>query len=139
MPSFLSTIPIKIWIELRIRTITGKQLQITILFEQILIVHVTIPCKLKVMQQYQFTGTWVTRDGFIRKEHFPDGQFDETDNTGRTITGQYTLKGRKISYQSKKEDRIEAEFINGIIYESGRIFYPEACAIACLEKQVLMF
>ena len=34
-----------------------------------------------------FTGMWVTKDGYIRHELLPGGRYDEVRGTGKALTG----------------------------------------------------
>ena len=88
--------------------------------------------------QQQHVGRWVTRDGYIKKELFADGKFDEARGERKNISGgNYTIKGNKIIYSNGNGHRAEADLSNGLMYERGYIFYPESCMTSNpLHKQV---
>ena len=73
-----------------------------------------------------YTGMWVTRDGYIRHELLPDGRYDEARGDRKSAyRGRYTIKGNHIDYKDDTGFKADGHFRGGILYHAGMILYKE--------------
>jgi len=74
----------------------------------------------------QFTGMWVTKDGYIRHELLPGGRYDEArGNKKSAYHGSYTINGNHIDYIDDTGFIADGDFKDGVLYHGGYIFYRE--------------
>ena len=92
------------------------------------IIKTTTAKNIKVMEtNEQFTGMWVTKDGYIRQELLPNGRYDEArGNKKSAYTGSYIITGSRINYKDDTGFTADGEFKDGILHHGGYIFYREA-------------
>lgn len=74
-----------------------------------------------------FTGIWVTANGYIRQELLPDGRYDETRGTRKSAyTGRYRVTGNYIMYWDDMGFTADGSFIDeDTLHHGGYIFYRE--------------
>ena len=78
------------------------------------------------MDNHEFMGMCVTKDGYIRQELLPNGRYDEArGNKKSAYTGRYTINGLHIDYVDDTGFTADGEFRNGILYHGGYVFYKE--------------
>lgn len=74
----------------------------------------------------QFTGMWVTKDGYIRHELLPDGRYDEARGNRKSAwQGSYTITDNHIDYKDDTGFTATGDFKDGVLYHAGYIFYKE--------------
>jgi len=74
-----------------------------------------------------YTGIWVTANGYIRQELLPDGRYDETRGTRKSAyTGRYRISGNYIMYWDDMGFTADGNFSNGdTLHHGGYVFYRE--------------
>ncbi len=73
-----------------------------------------------------YIGTWVTKDGYIRHELFPNNRYDEArGNQKSAYQGSYKVTGDHIDYKHNTGFTADGEFKEGILYHDGMILYKE--------------
>jgi hypothetical protein len=74
-----------------------------------------------------YTGMWVTRNGYIRHELLPGGRYDEArGNKVSAYRGNYIITGNHIDYLDDTGFTAEGDFIDGILHHAGMILYKES-------------
>lgn len=74
----------------------------------------------------QFTGMWVTKDGYIRHELLPDGRYDEARGNRKSAwQGSYTITDNHIDYKDDTGFTANGDFKDGVLYHAGYVFYKE--------------
>ncbi|MFT3827725.1 MAG: Atu4866 domain-containing protein [Chitinophagaceae bacterium] len=79
-------------------------------------------------QQQSLEGTWVTRDGYIRQQLLPGGRYQKSKVQGQqetNYTGSYTIRGNRVRYIDDRGHEGSADFLNGMLYCKGYVFYKE--------------
>ena len=74
-----------------------------------------------------YSGIWVTADGHIRQELFPDGRYDEARGSRQhAYTGRYEIKDNHIRYWDDTGFTATGDFSgNDTLYHGGYVFYRE--------------
>jgi hypothetical protein len=77
------------------------------------------------MNNNPFIGMWVTRDGYIRHELLPDGQYNEArDNRSGAYHGQYIINGTHIEYVDDTGFTADGDFENDLVlHHAGMTLY----------------
>ena len=80
---------------------------------------------LEVMKPKEdFTGLWVTEDGYIRHELLTGGRYDEAKGGKRcAYKGSYTITGNHIDYKDDTGFTADGEFKGDILHHGGHISY----------------
>ncbi|PTB97289.1 hypothetical protein C9994_03665 [Marivirga lumbricoides] len=74
----------------------------------------------------EYIGMWVTEDGYIRHELFPDNRYDEARGTHQSAyKGSYKVSGNHVDYKDDTGFTADGEFKEGILYHAGIILYKE--------------
>jgi len=67
-----------------------------------------------------YVGMWITRDGYIRHELLPDGQYHEArGNRPGAYHGKYSITGNHISYIDDTGLTTDGNFKDGTLYHGG--------------------
>lgn len=73
-----------------------------------------------------YTGMWVTKDGYIRHELLPDGRYEEARGTRESAyRGSYTIKGDHIDYKDDTGFTVDGDFRDGVLYHAGMVLFKE--------------
>lgn len=73
-----------------------------------------------------YIGMWVTGDGHVRQELLSNGRYDEARGTRKSAyQGRYEVKGNHIDYWDDTGFTADGEFVDGVLYHGGMIFYRE--------------
>lgn len=79
-----------------------------------------------MQQKNDYTGLWVTRDGYIRHELLADGRYDEARGERKSAyRGSYKIKGNHIVYKDDTGFSADGNFRGNILYHAGMILYKE--------------
>jgi hypothetical protein len=74
----------------------------------------------------QYIGIWVTDDGHIRHELFPNNRYDEARGDKKNAyQGDYKVTGNHIDYKDDTDFIADGEFKNKILYHAGMVLYKE--------------
>ena len=74
-----------------------------------------------------YTGMWVTQDGYIRYNRLPNGRYNEArGNWESAYQGRYTLTGNHIDYVDDTGFTADGIFRDGVLYHAGMVLYREA-------------
>jgi hypothetical protein len=75
---------------------------------------------------HQYTGMWVTTDGYIRHELLPNGRYDEARGGRKSdYQGRYEVRGNHIDYWDDTGFTADGTFVDGVLYHAGMILYRE--------------
>jgi hypothetical protein len=78
------------------------------------------------MTGHQYSGMWVTKDGYIRHELLPNGRYDEARGSRKSAyQGRYEIRGNHIDYWDDTGFTADGTFIDGVLYHAGMILYRE--------------
>ena len=74
-----------------------------------------------------YSGIWVTADGYIRQELLPNGRYDEARGSRQHVyTGRYEIRDNHIRYWDDTGFTATGDFSgNDTLYHSGYVFYRE--------------
>ena len=76
-----------------------------------------------------YTGTWTTRDGYIKQQLLPGGRYGETRGGNINMsTGCYEIKGGRIIYYNDAGFEANGDLRHGLLYHNGHVFYREVPA-----------
>ena len=77
-------------------------------------------------EQNPFVGMWVTGDGYIRQELFPNNRYDEArGNRPSAYQGRYEIQGNHIQYWDDTGFTADGEFVDGVLHHIGMKFHRE--------------
>lgn len=75
---------------------------------------------------HPYAGMWVTADGHIRHELLPNGRYDEQRGARKSAyRGRYVIVGNHIDYVDDTGFTADGDFVDGVLYHGGMIFYRE--------------
>lgn len=78
---------------------------------------------------HQYTGMWVTADGYIRHQLLADGRYTEQrGNRKNAYQGDYWITGNHIEYRDDTGFTADGDFIDGVLHHAGMILYREELA-----------
>jgi len=73
-----------------------------------------------------YTGMWVTKDGYIRHELLPNGRYDEArGNKESAYQGSYTITDDHIDYKDDTGFTADGDFKDGVLHHGGYLFYKQ--------------
>ena len=73
-----------------------------------------------------FTGMWVTEDGYICHELLSGGRYDEARGGKKSAyQGNYAITGNHIDYKDNAGFTADGEFKGDVLYHGGYIFYRQ--------------
>jgi len=71
-----------------------------------------------------FTGLWVTGDGYIRHELLTNGRYVEArGNREKAFQGEYRINGEHIEYKDDTGFTADGDFKDGILYHADMVLY----------------
>lgn len=75
---------------------------------------------------HPYVGMWVTEDGRIRHELLPNGHYDEARGERESAyQGAYDVVGDHIEYRDDTGFTADGDFVDGVLYHGGMLFYRE--------------
>lgn len=78
------------------------------------------------MQNHPYIGMWITEDGQIRHNLLPDNRYDEARGSRESAyQGRYEVSGDHIEYWDDTGFTANGDFIDGVLYHGGMIFYRD--------------
>ncbi|MDX3775342.1 Atu4866 domain-containing protein [Chromatiaceae bacterium AAb-1] len=73
---------------------------------------------------HQYTGMWVTADGYIRHQLLANGRYTEQrGNRKNAYQGDYRITGNHIEYRDDTGFTADGDFIDGVLHHAGMILY----------------
>lgn len=73
-----------------------------------------------------YTGLWVTKDGYIRHNLLPGGRYDEARGKKESAyQGSYVINGNHIDYKDDTGFTADGDFKDGVLYHGGYMFYKQ--------------
>lgn len=73
-----------------------------------------------------FTGLWVTKDGYIRHQLLPEGRYDEARGKKESAyKGSYTITDNHIDYKDDTGFTADGDFKDGVLHHGGYLFYKQ--------------
>jgi len=76
--------------------------------------------------EQDYTGMWVTKDGYIRHELLSNGRYDEArGNKQSAYQGSYTITGNHIDYKDDTGFSADGDFKDGVLHHGGYLFYKQ--------------
>ncbi|MHA2857719.1 Atu4866 domain-containing protein [Paenibacillus lautus] len=76
--------------------------------------------------KHPYAGMWVTKDGYIRHELFPNGRYDEARGLRQSAyQGRYFMEGDHIEYVDDTGFTTDGDFRDGVLYHAGMVLYRE--------------
>ena len=77
-------------------------------------------------QTHPYVGMWITADGHVRQELLPNGRYDEARGTRESAyQGRYQVSGNHIDYWDDTGFTADGEFVDGVLYHGGMVFYRD--------------
>jgi hypothetical protein len=90
------------------------------------------------MADHSYISMWVTMDGHIREELLPNGRHDGARGTRmNAYQGRYEISGNKIGAWNDTRFTADGEFIDGVLYHGGMLFYRGDKRNSALDAQPL--
>ncbi|MEZ2132010.1 MULTISPECIES: Atu4866 domain-containing protein [unclassified Sinorhizobium] len=76
------------------------------------------------MAEHPYVGMWVTEDGHIQHELFPNGRYDEArGNRKSAYQGRYEIRGNHIEYWDDTGFTADGDFVDrDTLHHGGMIF-----------------
>ncbi|MES2109832.1 MAG: Atu4866 domain-containing protein [Bacteroidota bacterium] len=75
---------------------------------------------------HNYTGMWVTSDGYIRHKLLPNGRYDEARGKRKSAyQGSYTIEDDHIEYKDDTGFTADGDFKDGILYHAGMVLYRQ--------------
>ncbi|MFD1257475.1 Atu4866 domain-containing protein [Mucilaginibacter terrae] len=73
-----------------------------------------------------YTGMWVTKDGYIRHNLLPNGRYDEARGDRKSAyQGRYILTGNHIDYVDDTGFTADGDFRDGVLHYEGTLVCKE--------------
>lgn len=83
-----------------------------------------------IVHDQPYVGMWITEDGHIRHELLANGRYVEARGTReKAYQGRYRITGNRIEYWDDTGFTADGEFIDGVLYHAGMIFYRDGIVL----------